>query len=839
MSCTKKYLAGSSNDIITKGNSARSKLLLTTSAAALAMVASVSPTLANAQDESPDQRDSSRDSYDQSTVLLEEIVVTSTKRAQQATDIPYNITAVTGETIERLGVSDISDLSRIAPGIAVVDSGARTGFISSSVVIRGLNVDDTGRIHSPLKNVPTISIYVNDTPLFANLRLMDIERIEVLRGPQGTLYGSGSVGGNIRYVLNAPSVSDGFNGQVSAGLSFTENASGMNHEESLIVNLPVSDHFALRFNASYEQEQGFLDFNNLYAREDNSTFNANALPVLADPADIVQSAPVIAPVEENADDSEAIFIRAAARYENDHIDATLNYFHQEQNADSTPVYQARNADDEFVSSSRTLMPFESSVDLASLEITADFGFASFNSITSYSDSDSRGLFDQTDLYVNFDFYPDYYGNSPRPIVVDNSERHEEVLTQEVRLTSPGAQTIDWLVGAFYQKLDGETVTRQFFPGYDDFANACLNDPMTGGVGRTDCGFGTLFGVQGDNGGVPITAEVRDLAYFSDFQDSFENLAFFGEVTWNITDRLQITGGARWFDQKYEIAEQGGLFFVPDFVANTRANFDASDIIFKVNSSWEYADGHQIYATWSEGFRRGGANALGPLGTPDTATYDPDTIDNLEVGLKGVFSGRVSYTVGYFNINWDSIQLRSDCTDLALICTVTAGNASLSGIEMEVNAFLTDSLRVNAGYTYLDTALDTPQGFLVGQTTPGRRLPGSAENTFNITALYDHELQNDWNIGATASLAYVGERTTAIQDALSETLDGAVEVDVSVSLYNENWTFRVFADNLFNEDARLSQFPTRPEAGNSGYADGLAPAIARRPRTIGVTGTYRF
>lgn len=763
---------------------------------------------------------------------LEEVFVTATKREVSVRDLPYNITAVTGDMVEKLGVTDVADIAKVVPGIVVSDSGMRTGFITSAIIIRGMNVDDAGALISPSKGVPSVSIYVNDTPLYANLQIMDVERIELLRGPQGTLYGSGSMGGNLRYVMRKPDL-EGFSGEFTADISQTSSAGSSNYGAQVILNLPVSENFGFRLNASYRQEAGFMDHNGLYAREGNDRFNASALPVLANPGDPVGSAPIITSVKD-ADDADALFFRAAALYEHEHFSLNLNYFHQEMNTDSAPMYHFKNADDEYTNSKRTLEPFENTVDLASLEVQADLGFATLTSVTSYSDTSSQGLFDLTDLYVNFPFYPFVYGNSPRPIIVSHSQLDNEDFTQEFRLVSNGDGRIDWLIGAFYHDSERNSSERQYFPGYADYANACF---PAFGFGPPICGFGSLYGVFPNNGPVELTEANKDLAYLTDFQDTFKDVAIFGEITLHVTDAWQITGGVRIFDQEYTVTEQGGLVFVPGGVVGTTNSFDDSDELFKLNTSYSFGD-HQVYAVWSEGFRRGGANALGALGTPETSFYLPDEATNIEIGVKGLINDRIEYTLGYFDVDWKNIQTRGSCTPLFLQCTVGAGEATSKGVEAELIAQLSDSFQLRAGYTYVDATLDKPSELLAtpgpgtGKASPGDRLPGTPKSSGNITGLYVTELKNGWVLDANATYSYLGKRTTRMRALESQTLDSYAIVDASVAVSSSNWTMRLFAVNLFDENARISQNPTTQ------FGD-LAPAMARRPRTIGLSVNYRF
>lgn len=758
--------------------------------------------------------------------ILEEIVVTATKRSESARDIPYNISALSGDAIDAFGITDIGDLSNLVPGIAVVDVGVRTGFRGTGITIRGLATANASVLYSPAKNDPTVGMYIGDTPLNTNLQLMDVERVEVLRGPQGTLYGGGSMGGNIRYVLKQPSTED-FEGSIKAGIGKTDSAGGMNSDLELILNAPVSDNFAVRVNASKRREKGFMDFPNLIVRDANGIFDPQGLPVLDDPSDILGS-DFARTRTEDADDAETLFLRGAASYENDRFSATLNVVHQELESDSMPVFQTLSSESSTTSQQGLLTPFDSEVDLISLELEYDVGFATLTSSTAKTKSEAEGFFDLTGLYTNFSFYQAYYGSSPRPLILDHSMTEREVFTQELRLTSTADSNVDWMVGAFYNSIESDSSTENYYPGYGDYANACF--PVFG-FGAPECGFGSLFGVYPDNGGVPI---VRDLAYLSTFEDDFEEFAIFGEVTYHISDNWSVTGGVRWFDHDYSIDEIGGLMFVPGLVASSTESAQSSDSIYKINTSYSFSENHKVYATWSEGFRRGGANALGAFSTPATATYTPDTIENREIGLKGLINDRFEYTLSYYDIEWNDLQTVTNCSALALTCYVNAGDAESSGFEAELTAQLTDSFRLSAGYTYTDAAFTSVSPAIAASgVTPGEVLPGTPESSGNVSGIYSRELNNSWWVDVNGSISYSDERLSGIgnnqQDVI---LPSYVLVNGNVALSNDTWAFTFFADNITGEDARLTALSTQ-SWGNA------APSIARRPTTYGITVSYKF
>jgi iron complex outermembrane receptor protein len=208
---------------------------------------------------------------------LQEVIVTASRRAASAQDLPISITAVSGAALEQKGIEDIAGLAHSMAGVNYTDRGPFGGVNGSTLIMRGLNSESTAFQEGLATSVvPPVATYVDDTPLFFNMRLEDLDRVEVLRGPQGTLYGSGSLGGTIRFVLNAPDPS-GFDAKAQVGLSKTSHTHTTNEDVSGMINLPLSDTFAVRINAGASDDAGFVNQTNLYV------LDSAGVPVLSQP----------------------------------------------------------------------------------------------------------------------------------------------------------------------------------------------------------------------------------------------------------------------------------------------------------------------------------------------------------------------------------------------------------------------------------------------------------------------------------------------------------------------------------------------------------------------------
>tara|TARA_R110001592_G_scaffold363393_2_gene687360 strand:+ start:14740 stop:17157 length:2418 start_codon:yes stop_codon:yes gene_type:complete len=775
-------------------------------------------------------------------MMLEEVIVSATRRAQSVQDVPYNISAITGEDLFEEGIDSATDLFRTVPGVNFIDLGPRSGVNNSSLIIRGINAEDTTRVSGPLSTAPVVSTYIDETPVFVSLRLRDIERVEVLRGPQGTLYGSGSLGGSVRYIYNKPDF-EAFAGEISGGVSQTKNGDGINYETDLILNIPVSDTLALRLNGGYVDNSGYIDQPKRYVRRaDGSPDLSNgATDPIGDAANFYVGQPVYKSVD-GVNDAQISSFRAAVRWQpTDSLEANLAYHYQSDDVGGTQMNSyLEYGDDSLKNGTLVAEPFNRDVDILALDVDFDMGFASFSGSASTYKSKGDGSRDLTDFYEQFGFYESYYGTSPRPLIEDKSSFNDQGNVYEVRLVSQGDNTIDWVAGLFYMDQDTDLAANQFYYGYTDYSNSCFI--VTDTFGGAPCGFGTLWGVDETNG--PITI-VKDEAYLVEQSNSFTDAAAFGEVTWNITDQWQITGGARFYDQEFKTTQIGGLEFVPGGVSSRSAKTTDDGSLYKFNTSYALNDDTNIYAVWSEGFRRGGANGLpnDAFGAPINAKaflYEPDTTENIEVGVKGVLFDAYRYSLAYYDVSWDDMQANLSCTGLGLLCVLNVGDASSQGVEAELQGQVTENLSINLSYTYNDSKLDSLSAemkeFVADGTTfvpveSGVRLPGVSDNTFYFGATYNQALSGGLEMLYGVSGFYRS-------DFASSLFENSVEQDsfwmwnANVALVSDAWSVRAFVNNIADERGLLGADP-----GAQWGAD--ANAVVSTPRTYGLRADYRF
>jgi len=384
---------------------------------------------------------------------IEEVVVSATRRAQAVQDIPYNVSAISGEDLENMGIVDGGSLLRQIPGVFVSDIGGRTN-INSNISIRGINANNPGE-NNTLQNLTdaSVSTYVGDTAIFLNMNLTDIERVEILRGPQGTLYGSGSVGGTVRYIFNKPDPEE-FSASISGTMSTTDDSDDNSFGGDIVLNLPLSDTFALRLVGGGEEIAGWIDARSLFATDSSGA----AIPS----GDFLTSGPAFAPTKNDVNETESWYFRASVFGElSDNATALITYMHQEDEFSSDPGRRVVDLETSVGPSNfndqDNLSSGEVTTELLSLEVSADLGFASLTSSTAYTENETDQNLYVSDLYQFLDEVAGLYFGFPRILGSSTIPTEQQVFTQEFRLVSQSENSLEWMVGAFYKIHDSDAV----------------------------------------------------------------------------------------------------------------------------------------------------------------------------------------------------------------------------------------------------------------------------------------------------------------------------------------------------------------------------------------------
>ncbi|MGA2842259.1 MAG: TonB-dependent receptor [Steroidobacteraceae bacterium] len=778
---------------------------------------------------------------------IEEIVVTATRRAQSLSDIPYNISAVGAADIANSGVTDLQGLTRMIPGLVAPDLGPRASNINDTLTIRGLNASSVNAESQEIA-APLVSTYVDETPLFANLKMTDIARVEVLRGPQGTLYGSGSVGGTVRMIHNEPDpTSTEFD--VSTRASHTENAANPSEAIDFIGNLPISDTMAFRGSGGYEKLAGFTDALSV------AVLGPNAQPVLANPSNPLTSPPEFTE-QRGVDRSETWYARGALLWKpTDALKFTLSYQHQTDQSDgysqTRPGYQ--NAQTLYMD-----QPGSFRTDLGALDLSYDAGFATVSSSSSYT---SQSAFSQYDLTGLIESLAAYYGSYPRTLspIIDTST--DKTFTEELRFVSKSAGPWDWVTGAYFS--DRKQTLAQVepilgfaswsqLPGTGNFPG--VNQPAGCTVQSATCPYPS-FGdvIQYYKGGVrPSLNPYPDLNFTLDRHVTFSDLAAFNETSYHFTDKWQATAGARIFWQYYDQSLVQTLPMCGPFCSESgttenglTADSNAKGFrnqIFKFNTSYEIAAHTLIYMTWSEGFRRGGVNALptGPCYYCETSallTYKPDEAHNTEIGIKGSWGGGSSYTFTLYNIDWKDPQIEA-YTLVGGFDFVTNGNTARSrGAEAEVTLPVSDSTKFEFGYSYTDAILTSSfeRGIIPDLSgVSGDRLPGVSKQQVTAAVDYSVPIGDTHEFHARLDASYRSDFWTALpHSATAIDLPGFALLNARAGVgFGKAWRVDAFVTNLTNQEAATSVSTTPgPVHDRADYVS--------RPRTAGLELHYSF
>nr|WP_053000049.1 TonB-dependent receptor [Sphingomonas sp. Y57] len=689
-----------------------------------------------------------------------EIVVTALRRESTVQTTPMAITALTGDTLANAGVADVLDYAKLAPGLRVIDLGPGQRRIS----LRGVQA----------AGEPTVGTYFDDTALTGSVgtasdaggrtgdfTIFDIERIEVLRGPQGTLYGAGAMGGAIRVITNKPVQK--FEGLVDAQIT-DMTGGGRGYAVHGMVNVPlVEDLLAARAVLYRRHSDGYVD--NVFLGR------------------------------KNVNDYTIEGGRLALRYtptENFTIDATAMY--EDVNAISSAWQADRRA---YEDTQEVLAPNNGNSQLYSLTLNWDFGGAALTSVTSYQKRKSEDGFDDTGFtrtnrtparcatVVNgsagspcspaqlTDFYA--YVDSLFPMAALAVARVKDV-AQEIRISSTGEGPFQWTIGGFYQKRDN-------IGRYEDV----LADAATGEVIR------------------PTTPP----AYRRRVEDELKQKAAFGEATYTVTPQLKLTAGIRYFDYDKRV---GGFVDIPLPLIGAGAlppkfvNASESGTLLKFNASWEATSDIFVYATAAQGYRPGGGNSV--IGLPDALTgYDADRLWNYEVGAKlQLLDRKLTLNLAAYQIDWDDMIVRGRTRDNTYSFLSNAGAARIRGFEAEAFLRPTRGLQLSLAMNYNDAKLSEDQvnANIAAAGRKGDRIPFIPRWSGSLGVEYAAPVADGVDLFARADANYVSASysefrpTNAFRRRVGDyTL---VNARIGFELEDSKMGIYLFANNLFNKVA---------------------------------------
>ncbi len=734
---------------------------------------------------------------------LEEIVVTSQKRRENVRSVPGSITVLSAAALQGRQIQTIEDVSRVSPGVSF-QAGGGPGL--DIIEVRGI---------SSSSGSATVGIYLDEVPItlpnFYNgaiePQFFDLSRVEVLRGPQGTLFGASSMGGTLRFISNVPDL-EKFSGYSETIFSGTRHGSAYG-EEQVVVNIPlIPDKLAVRLGADFVHNSGWINNYSSSGQLQNSGTNA---------------------------DSTAVF-RASALYKpDDDWTITPSVFYQNQTVDDTSVYYPLiglyKQDKEVFEPSRIRLI------VGSLDVAKDLGFATLNSISGYFQQKFTRTSDGT--YYNSEYLGELIDADP-PFGIagqgykigalpgpEYSVTTTGEFSQEVRLTSKTPQQsglpFSWIGGLF---LSSQTIQQP-------------NDAYVNGLRKT---FQQIYGIPIQDSavfsGYTFPADSVDIATLHN-QD--RQYAVFGQASYLPLPHLTLTAGVR-----YTIAKEGATQYNTGYFAGSTpsqgytALGDFYALTPKFSVSYDVSPQATLYATASKGFRVGGAaeyvptnqcaSDLASIGLASAPrTFGSDSLWNYEAGAKGrFFNGRLSFSTDAFLIDWRSIQQTLNLPTCGYVVTTNVGNAQSYGTETEARGQITDdlALRIAIGTVHATlTSVSTSIGPRVGEA-----ILNSPDWSMTIGGEYRHQVSDRLDVFASVDNNWIGEShgsyTTTDPDYLRKEYN---VVNATAGLDYGPYEFSLFAKNLLDN----TQIIQRPSIlfVEEGYT--------LRPLTVGGRFTVKF
>ena len=765
---------------------------------------------------------------------LEEIIVTATKREVSMQDVPIAVTAFTEQDIVRQNFKTLDDYVGQIPGLTF----SRREPGGTTVLMRGCTISGLS-----FGGSTTTSIYLDEQPITAagrnpDARLIDIERVEALSGPQGTLFGDASQCGSLRIITNKPDPS-AVEGWVDLGLNQVKEGD-MGYGVSAMVNFPlVQDRVALRLVGFQEEEAGYVD--NILAESPGGTFD-NADFVGEDVNTATTSGARVALrglVNDNwVVDASAIYQQKDQDGFGD-VDLNDQFYAGRSIGDLEQVRFGRDSwEDEWYQFALTA---EGNLGFADLLVTGSF----FSRETIY-DADATSYqfaFNQLGEYIDYNnVYYDTtiydFGGDPQAFAFNNE--NEDRWTFEARLSTPSDSDSRWngIIGFFYNKEEGHTL---FYSGNTDFDTSPAFSYLNYLAYYYDPSF-------------PVPAPPSGGNWFTGVYDStIEQTAFFGEIGFEVTDNFNITLGGRFFDIELDrTLKQGSLFQLgnepncgdPDFCfADAVGTSSESDFVPKITLDYHLSDDTMMYATYSEGFRRGGANAaratsiFGP-GQP-FHQYNSDTMKNHEVGLKTTMAdGRFRLNATAYHMVWERIQLQANDPNIFTLGIVNFPEAELNGIEAHFSWLPSDGWDVGGtlGWNEAEISKDAvlfPESEAPTSVSEGTELPIMPDWKGSLSVQYSFLENEIWGAQPYLRLdhTYNGEATSSLEGIQSivfanpvRTLDPYNITDLRFGLDAEGWSASLYVENIFDE--RAEQF------FNDRWAQ--TRLSINRPLTVGVT-----
>ncbi len=735
---------------------------------------------------------------------IEEIVVTATRRSESSQDVAIALQAISASKLEELRIDSFDDYVSLIPGVNA--SGQGPG--KQEVFIRGISPGRTAVRIASLGSEPSVATYLDETPISyagrnIDLYATDLQRIEVLKGPQGTLFGASSQAGTLRLISKKPEYNE-FAAGVSVDASDTSGGEGSLSVEGY-VNFPlVEDKLAARIAVYNSDQGGYID--NIAATRQIPLSNPGFGGTVPTTRVTAENSAL---VEDDFNDAEYKGFRASLKGElSENWGATLQVVSQTLDTEGIFEFEPDVSPGDDLNAQTFSRDFgRDDVDLVSLTVEGSVGNLDVIYNGSYTERTFEGQTDYTGYANNGPFIPYYictpgYDSCGNPTLFTDSFFETERSVHEVRISTDPANRLSFVGGVYID--DQETIERSDF-----------TYPASALVG-----FQPNLPIPDAFASDP-TVRPAGVTFFNDFLNDREELSFFGSLSYDITDTVKVELGARNYSIDIGLRGQSSFNFrVPGpFGNNVDENLrgqtptELSGTVFKLNVSWDVTDQALVYATYSEGFRSGGFNRNGGGGSGAVNIpffFDSDNADSYEIGWKTQFAdntvrlnGSVYYT--------DFSDLQQGVLDFSIDNSTffdNVGDAEIRGLELDANWLPSDNWTVFGSFSYIDSELVSLPPTITNIVPAGSDLPFAPEIQWTLGSRYEREY--DSFTGYAQVLAtYTDERVSSLVQAARFDLDSYTEVNASIGGKLGNWNGSLYVDNLSDERGQLDAGGRRP------------------------------
>lgn len=758
---------------------------------------------------------------------LEEVVVTAETYKSTGQSTPISMSALSGSQLESSGITSLEQVARDIPGLSLRSSGPnQTEFEARGIASNG-------------GNSPTVGFYLGDIPLsppamgqigkvVIDPNLYDLDRVEVLRGPQGTLYGASSMGGTIKLLPHAPELNT-ITGSTDGTLSHTDGGRA-NGAGDFMVNYSTSDYWAVRAVGSYSYRSGWI------SRTVENPFPADVLAYAGPPytrgnvagtpatqiiPDVNDAHTYSGRVELLIQPSDALHVNLLALSQH-----STQGGYDEFDDPPGPAYQTHYQPYPIGES------IEDRVDLFSATVEADLGFAKLTNAAGYFNRHMEQFQDASEAtswtLESFLVTPQEMAAIGMPTYIQTpiyEAEPEHQWTEELRLNSSNSDTLHWVTGLFYSRLNSAFIEQQNAP-YIAQLSQFLNPPMNNPTGLT-------FGI--------------DNAY------EITQKAVFADASWQFAPTFKVEGGLRYF--RYDTSafnNEWGYFFTPQAepLTNPPGNFaSASGVIPRADVAWIPNQNLTTYVSASKGFRPGGANMTIPLtacpeGGP--ASFDPDTVWDYEAGEKALLAdNRIRLNADIYYIKWDKVQ-QTALLSCGTQYTTNAGDGSSYGPEIEIAAKVAERWTLSLAGTWTKANItNVSPGYVQSLSNSGYSFPSCGDGhcssvpilnvpkeTASAAVEYSQPLGN-LTMKARLDGSYTGSSWDESYSVIQ--LPGYGMANFRIGVAAERWTATLFVNNLTNKVPWVS-------ANNTSFSFNIGPLTrisTLPPMTIGTQASYRF